>query len=313
MLRFLILAVLAILPSAVSGIKQFEILNHCPQPLDVYINGQNEGTLQPGRRDPLIRDFDDDWSGLIYSDFHGGSKDGSTGTARAGFFGPRSSYYIVRDPSWLNVGIGIEVVVDNPPSNYNPLCPSVNCVGLNCPEVFTAPPSSSVPTKSPILSCSLPHTYRITFCPDGALPRNQIGPGGIYNVRSTSKCLDGRPDRSLANGNPVQIRDCHFGPGQTWEIWRNGQIRLSFTNFCLDAGIELVNGAGVKMWECVDALPAQHWIYSNTTDRTIRLANTNLCLDLTDGSLTDGNRLQTWECSQRNDNQIWLSPQEWEK
>ena len=35
------------------------------------------------------------------------------------------------------------------------------------------------------------------------------------------------------------------------------------------------NGVAMKIWECYDNLPAQQWIYNNSTDRTIRLANTS--------------------------------------
>ena len=58
----------------------------------------------------------------------------------------------------------------------------------------------------------------------------------------------------------------------------------------------------MKIWTCYDNLPAQDWTY---TANALQLAGTGLCLDLTNGSLTDGNILQTWTCVAGNGNQLW--------
>jgi Ricin-type beta-trefoil lectin domain-like len=81
------------------------------------------------------------------------------------------------------------------------------------------------------------------------------------------------------------------------------------------------DGVKMKIWQCYDNLPAQQWDYS--IFNRITLANTGmcppffilgpgphghllgLCLDLTDGNTANGNRLQTWTCSDNNSNQLW--------
>ena len=77
----------------------------------------------------------------------------------------------------------------------------------------------------------------------------------------------------------------------------------------------------MKIWTCYDNLPAQQWYY--TDDNRIALENqgmllnssmhdtslTNVlsgfCLDLTNGALTNSNQLQTWKCTDNNNNQVW--------
>ena len=59
----------------------------------------------------------------------------------------------------------------------------------------------------------------------------------------------------------------------------------------------------MKIWQCYDNLPAQEWYY--TDDNRVALENQGFCLDLTKGSLTNGNQVQTWQCTNGNTNQIW--------
>ncbi|KAL0953322.1 hypothetical protein HGRIS_004567 [Hohenbuehelia grisea] len=60
----------------------------------------------------------------------------------------------------------------------------------------------------------------------------------------------------------------------------------------------------MKIWTCYDDLPAQAWYY--TADRRTAVTGKGQCLDLTNGSLKNGNRVQTWKCTDRNTNQIWF-------
>jgi len=108
----------------------------------------------------------------------------------------------------------------------------------------------------------------------------------------------------LANGTPVQIFDCNGTPAQQWVIGLGeGPVVLAGTNFCLDAGSAPANGVGMKIWECFSALPAQDWFY--TTDQRIALNGQGFCLDLTNGSLTNSNQVQTWKCTDNDVNQVW--------
>jgi len=109
-----------------------------------------------------------------------------------------------------------------------------------------------------------------------------------------------------ANGTAVQINDCNGSAAQNWIINPGStQVRLNGTDFCLDAGSKPGNGVPMKIWTCFDNLPAQTWFY--TGDLRIALQNQGQCLDLTSGSLVPGNRVQTWQCTTGNTNQVWTT------
>ena len=83
----------------------------------------------------------------------------------------------------------------------------------------------------------------------------------------------------------------------------------------------------MKIWKCFDNLPAQDWFY--TADLRIALTGMGTyfrsfvdpmpspisdlivivgqCLDLTNGILTNGNPVQTFQCTDGNTNQIWTT------
>ncbi|KAF8981382.1 hypothetical protein BDQ17DRAFT_1337346 [Cyathus striatus] len=139
--------------------------------------------------------------------------------------------------------------------------------------------------------------------PTGILSSNGSGSGegntsttvAIHPNGNTNKCLDVK-GAVYANGTPVQIYDCNGTPAQSWSINRGGtQIRVAAP----------ANGVGMKIWTCYDNLPAQTWTY--TTSNTIALSVQGQCLDLTNGSLTNGNQVQTWQCTASNTNQIWTT------
>jgi hypothetical protein len=49
---------------------------------------------------------------------------------------------------------------------------------------------------------------------------------------------------------------------QNWDIPGVGNIRLSGTNFCLDAGSNPASGTLMKIWQCYDGAPQQTWTYT---------------------------------------------------
>lgn len=70
---------------------------------------------------------------------------------------------------------------------------------------------------------------------------------------------------------------------------------------CLDAGsYPIENGTPVHMWQCYDGLPQQQWKF--TAYGQMSLADGSKCLDLTLGTT---NRIQTWDCSQDDGQQIF--------
>ncbi|TEB22175.1 hypothetical protein FA13DRAFT_1641838, partial [Coprinellus micaceus] len=248
----------------VSANRHFDIINNCPLPVNVVINGAVFETLPSGGN--TTRDFPDIWSGFIYSDSNQGNADGAA-TIRAGFEGRNSYYYFVKDPKWLNVGMSTAPIDRAPKGGF--------CLNLECkvtsgdsPIAFTSPPTSfppsnaEVPPQDPLKQCpqtgTLPARYRVKFCPDGTTPNYQTRPRNITPQRDpVNKCLDVQGG-VLANGTPVQIYDCNDTGAQKWVIKHGGQqIKLSGTTFCLDAGSAPASGVKVKIWTRYDNLPAQ--------------------------------------------------------
>ncbi|KAL1746240.1 ricin B lectin domain-containing protein [Schizophyllum fasciatum] len=119
---------------------------------------------------------------------------------------------------------------------------------------------------------------------------------------NASKCLDVKGD--AANGTPVDISDCDGATDQKWILSRGStSVNLAGTNFCLDAGESIGNGASMKLWQCYEGLAQQTWYH--TADNRIVVEGRGQCLDLTRGALDNGNVLQTWACTDGNTNQIW--------
>ncbi|TFK22298.1 hypothetical protein FA15DRAFT_657639 [Coprinopsis marcescibilis] len=315
--------VLKATPMLVQGIR-FAIYNRCSEPIDIYINGDK---ITATGAETILREFEDGWSGLIYSDANGGSQDGHTGTLRAGFFGD-GRYFMVRDPAWINVPFSMNAVfhAESQPST----CQGISCTEYGCEfsAMFTEMPDVSTPVGGLMRHCpEVNPLFEFDFCQAGGLRRRQI-----KHVGAPRQCVRYSSDRV----GPVTIdEDCAW-TNKVWFLERTGQINSASLGNCLDAGTDVrsdpnpppirpkvISGGGplnyvfrptgfnassgvkVRMWPCIQNRPAQQWIYS-LTDRTFRLANTNQCLDLTDGRLEVGNELQTWECLPGNEDQIWL-------
>ncbi|GMK54281.1 hypothetical protein CspeluHIS016_0108670 [Cutaneotrichosporon spelunceum] len=177
-------------------------------------------------------------------------------------------------------------------ASYNTIANGIN---MNDP-VVTAPPTlvgdgGSQPTPPPT---SAP--------PPTATGGTQFHPKG-----NSGWCLDVRGGIA-ANGTPVQVYQCNGSAAQKFEFVRNaaGQVKLAGTNYCLDAGTNPGNGAKLKLWTCYSGLYQQTWWY--TGDNHLAIANgPGLCMDVTDGNLSNGNQVQVWACDGPNQNQIWTS------
>ncbi|EDR09941.1 carbohydrate-binding module family 13 protein, partial [Laccaria bicolor S238N-H82] len=133
-----------------------------------------------------------------------------------------------------------------------------------------------------------------TFPPTGSA----LHPNGNLN-----KCLDVQA-AVYANGTPVQIYDCNGTGAQKWVLSKGStKILVAGTNYCLDAGSAPANGVAMKIWQCYDNLAAQQWMYGN--DNKITLEGKGQCLDLESGNTKNGGKVQTWQCSNGNNNQVW--------
>ncbi|KAJ7336787.1 carbohydrate-binding module family 13 protein [Mycena albidolilacea] len=137
-------------------------------------------------------------------------------------------------------------------------------------------------------------------------------PVPIHPILNTSKCM-GIVGGVYANGTQVDIFDCNDSASQNWAI--NGGTLPGLSSFsstttgtvtyCLDAGVpaDYTDGVRMKIWKCFSGLAQQTW--NKLESGQIQLANTNFCLDLTNGDTTNRNVLQIWTCTAGDTNQIW--------
>ncbi|KAF9456845.1 ricin B lectin domain-containing protein [Collybia nuda] len=245
--------------------RKYSIVNSCPSAVTLYINGESQGLLA-ANGGTTTRDFPNTWSGFIYTDANGGNQNGA-GTTRAGF--SSNYYYMVADTQGFNTGISIT------PVNRG-YCFIAQCDTVTCPDAFQQPPTrfplpqSGIPPQSPLFECPQADTgYFITFCPSGRFPNTQTGANAIHPNGNSNKCLDVK-GTVFQNGTPVQIYDCNGTQAQKWAVQRgNTKVKLSGTNYCLDAGSTPGKGVGMKIWQCYDNLPALVWYY--TDDNRIAL------------------------------------------
>ncbi|TFK20833.1 hypothetical protein FA15DRAFT_759106 [Coprinopsis marcescibilis] len=132
----------------------------------------------------------------------------------------------------------------------------------------------------------------------------ETGPFRIHPSSFPDKCFDVRGG-IFGNGSPVQIYECNGSPSQAWVFdYEIDRIRLAGMDWCLDAGNPpFVNGAKVKIWGCTSRIDAQSWrwySFGKTGLVGINLADTNLCLDLTEGKVDNGTLIQLWTCDHLN-------------
>lgn len=314
MLSALLLSALALsfsLHSSVlaQGSRSYTVINRCPAPINVYIGGSLD-TPNLASGGMITRTLGVN-AGFFYTDANGGSVDGKA--TRVGFYGDNGSnyYYIVKDVNAFNTGMHIQP--SYPPGDG--FCLQVACNAADCPDVaaYTSPPTrfpppSQIPPPYPTYAC--PHenvAYNVTFCPTGAWPEIRVGGGPLVFGGNRNKCVDVRGNVQ-ANGTPVQIYDCNGTGAQRWVFNRGDtKFRLANTNFCLDAGSNPASGVGMKIWQCIDNLPAQKWIYGAVDNRIVMFPpDPSQCLDLPNGNTANGNQLQTWQCTGANPNQAWF-------
>ncbi|PPQ81685.1 hypothetical protein CVT26_007679 [Gymnopilus dilepis] len=199
----------------------------------------------------------------------------------------------------------------------------------NCPsfiEVFIGGTSAATLAPNATFSTSLPGDWdgtirtnlnapiseengsTVTICPNGDFLEASASPVQINPNGNTAKCLDVRGAK-FANGTPVQIYDCNGTAAQKWLIQhgRGIQVQVAGTPYCLDAGSHPANGVKMKIWTCAANQPAQTWYYTYGTKSGIYLTDTNFALDLTDGSLANGNQVQIYQIYSNSPNQIWTT------
>jgi len=110
-------------------------------------------------------------------------------------------------------------------------------------------------------------------------------------------------------GSYVQIGTCTGSPMQNF-LFKDGFIHpAAHMGTCLDAGDKMVAGTQLMAWKC-NNLPQQKFGYDGNM-KTIYLsasqADASLCVDLADGKLLAGNKVQALACSGLL-NQKWNVP-----
>ncbi|HEV7737286.1 MAG TPA: ricin-type beta-trefoil lectin domain protein [Chlamydiales bacterium] len=98
---------------------------------------------------------------------------------------------------------------------------------------------------------------------------------------------------NAANGSAALINDCSAGTQQRGFTFTQppgtiGQIRV-FNTFCLQAN-ETNDGAKVSISSCVDGDARQEWLWNESGE--VQWGQfLKMCLDLTDGNLSNGNQV----------------------
>ena len=120
---------------------------------------------------------------------------------------------------------------------------------------------------------------------------------------NTAACLD-VVDASTTSGAAVQIWTCHGDKNQLWKV-KDTSVQV-YGTLCLNASGS-ANGSPVTVATCKASDPAQSWTVNGA-----QLINTasNKCLDVRNGGVANGTRLQIWDCYDGNVNQTWLMPNE---
>lgn len=133
----------------------------------------------------------------------------------------------------------------------------------------------------------------------------------LIQIPLTGKCLDVSGGQS-ANGTPLFQWDCGWGnTNQVFKLESVGsyyQIRHVATDNCLDVTGGGGDGTAIQMWDCVQNDNQLFTITTNSytsdaRDFTIKNKGNGRCLDLTDGSSVNGQRITTWPCHDSNPNQ----------
>ncbi|KAJ7669237.1 ricin B lectin domain-containing protein [Mycena polygramma] len=176
--------------------------------------------------------------------------------------------------------------------------------------------------------------YKLSHYPNTSLPvdSNAACPDPLPNAPAAGKYIikvpssDGGPGNcatligastgTAGNGAAIGIKLCdgrHAYPGQVWTF--NGYTisqNISQTNFCWDVtnGAN-TNGAKLQAWTCANGNTNQRFTHvggdlAYFPNDKFTWAGKNKCVDLTGGSVVDGNQLQVWDCIAGNTNQNWL-------
>ncbi|KAJ6540064.1 ricin B lectin domain-containing protein [Mycena vulgaris] len=116
---------------------------------------------------------------------------------------------------------------------------------------------------------------------------------------SSTTCLTAPTN---ANGGEVVVEPCDGSTSQLWTVI--DETFVVYGNMCLGVtNGNTASGTKLQIWDCTPG-DANQQLFFFPSDQVIIWANEDMCVDLTDGSLTNGNQVQMTKCYQDN-NQVW--------
>lgn len=153
-----------------------------------------------------------------------------------------------------------------------------------------------------------------------AQPASAANPDGSFELRAaTGKCVEVIPDANgnfYIAGNRIQQRTCDGSPQQQWFLQELGgtfqgsshpryHIVNRMTLQCLDDMDGGTNNRNpVQQWTCNpgDTMTWAFFDQGNPLGDEVVNDRAHKCLDVADGSLQDGARLQVYNCFDETDN-----------
>lgn len=307
-----LLLLLLFAPIGAYSARQITIVNNCPTPIPIFINGAAQAadiaaeadypSLAPGQS--ISRTFEDSWDGLVYSNANAPGSPGNSGigTTRVGFINQPGYYYIVKDPTSFNTGV--QIVPDTPAGGgfcSRLTCNSQYCANTQERPVVNYPVPGAASPLPPLYRCPGTGGYTVRFCPTGTFPRTdetmRLHPNG-----DSSRCMEALG--TSQNGTLIQVSGCTDAPSQRWRFLGNpvsggggAQVELVGTGLCLDASTVQQDYTPLKLWACIPNLRAQTWTYTPRSQLVITAAGQ--CVDLS------GAAVQTMSCVTGVQRQIW--------
>lgn len=117
-----------------------------------------------------------------------------------------------------------------------------------------------------------------------------------------SLCLDAK-DQGTASGTKVQLWSCSQSDNQGFRL--SGNALKVYDNMCVSvANARNKDGSSVRLKPCDSSKVSQQW---KKDGALLRWANTDKCLDVTDGDFANGTLMQIWTCQNGSPHQSFAT------
>lgn len=119
-------------------------------------------------------------------------------------------------------------------------------------------------------------------------------------AQDNGMCADNKNNAGGTNGNLVQMWHCNGGTAQRWHFDASTGEIINQAGKCLNDPAGGGAGTQLNVWTC-DGNTFREWTANagsaNGYLTFTNVSNTNLCIDATSGSTTDGTKLQVYTCN----------------